>query len=105
MDASSCRRLSSLGRNFNGVCRTEGADAGGLKMMWSWFGEKGEDRKDESGLMFRSFLVRRWEDSWRFEEALRARRHWVRPKRRSRTGLRSSRMSIVEVESCVLKFN
>jgi hypothetical protein len=30
-----CRRLSSFGRNFRGVWSTEGADAGGLNMIWS----------------------------------------------------------------------
>lgn len=31
--AKSCFRLSSLGRKIEGVCRTEGADDGGLKTM------------------------------------------------------------------------
>jgi hypothetical protein len=28
-----CFRLSSFGRNMRGVCRTDGADEGGLKIM------------------------------------------------------------------------
>jgi len=38
---------------------------------------------------------RRYEDCWRREEALRESRHWLLPERRSRTGLLTSRESIV----------
>lgn len=104
VDAISCRRLSSFGRNFNGVCRTEGAEEGGLKIMWSWFGECFELRKDESGLMFKRCFVRRYEDSFRRDAALRESRHWVRPERRSRTGLRISRESIAEIRAGELRY-
>ncbi len=54
-----CLRLSSFGRNFRGVWRTDGADDGALKIMWSCIGDEFESRKDASGLMFRRFFDRR----------------------------------------------
>jgi hypothetical protein len=71
----SCRRLSSFGRNLIGVCRTDGADEGGLKMMWSCCGEFFESRKDASGLTFRRCFVRRYEDSCRRAVLLNESRH------------------------------
>jgi hypothetical protein len=54
----SFRRLSSFGRNINGVWSTEGADAGGLNIIWSCWGDSFEDKKVESGGIFNFFLVR-----------------------------------------------
>lgn len=88
-------RLSSFGRNLRGVWRTEGADDGGLKMMWSCRGEFSERRKDESGLMLSRCFERRYEDCCRRELALSESRHGLLPDRRSRTGLLISRESIV----------
>ncbi len=99
--ANSCRRLSSFGRNFNGVCRTEGADEVGLKMIWSCLGESFERRKDAFGLMFKRCFVRRYEDSLRREAVLRENKHWDLPKRRSRTGLRINRTSLAEKRGAV----
>jgi hypothetical protein len=73
--ARSCRRGSSFGRNLTGVWRTDGPEDGGLKMMWSWFGEFLDCRKDESGLMFRRCFERLYEDSCRRAAVLRERRH------------------------------
>jgi hypothetical protein len=71
----SCRRLSSFGRNLIGVCKTDGAEEGGLKMMWSCCGEFFEKRKDESGLTFSRCFVRRYEDSCRWAVVLSESRH------------------------------
>lgn len=43
----------------------EGAEDGGLKMMWSCSGESSVGRNDASGLTRSFFFVRRKEDSWR----------------------------------------
>ena len=71
----SCRFLSSFGRNLSGVWRTEGADEGGLKMMWSCFGEFFVRMKDDSGLILRRCFVRRKEDSCRLAVIFRECRH------------------------------
>lgn len=100
MATRSCFRLSSFGRNLSGVWRTDGAEEGGLKMIWSCcIGVfEYEGRKDGSGLTFRRDFVRRYEDSWRLDAALIASRHCARPERRLATGLRNKLASIAEEE-------
>jgi hypothetical protein len=96
----SCFRLSSFGRNESGVWRTDGADDGGLKMIWSCCtgAFEYEGRKDGSGLTFRRDRERRYEDSWRLDAALSASRHCEWPEKRVATGLRNNLASIAEEE-------
>lgn len=97
VDANSCFRLSSFGRNRSGVWRTDGAEEGGLKMIWSCCGELFE-RKDGSGLTFRRCFARLAEDSCRRAVRLRESRHGLFPDMRSMTGRLTSLASIVERE-------
>ena len=94
--AKSCFRLSSFGRNMEGVWFIDGADDGGLKTMWSSRGDLFERRKDESGLTFRSFFDRRYEDSCRRDAEMREKRHWILPEKRPMIGRCSNLASIVE---------
>ena len=92
----SCRLLSSLGRNLSGVWRTEGAEDGGLKMMWSCFGELLEILNDDSGLTLRRCFVRRNEDSCRLALVSKKGRCEILPCKRSVAGLLVIRTSIAE---------
>ena len=85
---------------MSGVWRTDGADDGGLKMIWSCCtgAFEYEGRKDGSGLTFRRDFERRYEDSWRADAALSASKHCDLPERSLATGLRSNLASIAEKE-------
>jgi hypothetical protein len=82
------------------VWRTDGAEEGGLKTIWSCCTGvfEYEGRNDGSGLTFRRDFDRRYEDSWRLDVALSASRHCGRPNRRLATGLRNNLASIAEEE-------
>ena len=56
--SKSDRRGSSLGRNLGGVCRTEGAEAGGLNKIWFCI-RLAEGMKLDSGFTFSRDLERR----------------------------------------------
>ena len=99
LDARICFRLSSFGRNIEGVCSTDGAAEGGLKMMWSWLGESLERRKAESGLTLRRCLVRRVDDSCRRPTEERQNRHWDLDEMRSMRGRLSNADSMAESTS------
>lgn len=83
-----------------GVWRTDGAEEGGLKMIWACSTGvfEYEGRKDGSGLTFRRDFERRYEDSWRADAALSASKHCDLPERSLATGLRNNLASIAEKE-------
>lgn len=67
-------------------------------MMWSCLGEFLDGRKDESGLILRRCLVRRYEDSCRRVTEVRQNRHFDLVEIRSRMGLRSNADSMAGMQ-------